>query len=186
MTTAVEGLRVLEVSVGMALAEKGAEVIKVEPPTGDALGRNPGFLVWRLGKKSVTLDLKIPVGVANFKGLIRTVDAVIEDMAPGVAVRLGIDCQRLRNVNSRLVYAAITGLAWLPCPLLGHGARRRRPPITRGRRGGWPWRPVSPSAWRCLASTSSATVCETSSIPVCGVRDRSVSDARGQMTSSTT
>ncbi|MCH8190890.1 MAG: CoA transferase [Chloroflexi bacterium] len=136
MTTAVEGLRVLEVSVGMALAEKGAEVIKVKPPTGDALRGNPGFLVWRLGKKSVTLDLKIPVGVANFKGLVPTVDAVIEDMAPGDAERLGIGYQRLRDVNSRLVYAA--------------------------------------------------TPCETSSIPVCGVRDRSVSNARGQMTSSTT
>ncbi len=186
MTTAVEGLRVLEVSVGMALAEKGAEVIKVKPPTGDALRGNPGFLAWRLGKKSVTLDLKIPVGVANFKGLIRTVDAVIEDMAPGVAVRLGIDCQRLRNVNSRLVYAAITGFGVTP-PAPSWGTMLCGDVSdTRGRRGGWPWVRVSPSAWRCLASTSSATACETSSIPVCGVRDRSVSDARGQMTSSTT
>ncbi len=170
----------------MVLADFGAEVVKIEPPEGDPTRKEPAFYMWRLGKKSVTLDLKIPVGVANFKGLVPTVDAVIEDMAPGVAVRLGIDCQRLRNVNSRLVYAAITGLAWLPCPLLGHDARRRRPPITRGRRGGWPWRRMSPSAWRCLASMSSATTCETSSIPVCGVRDRFESDARGQMTSSTT
>ena len=78
MTTACEGLRVLEVSVGMSgnlaglvLADNGAEVIKVEPPGGDPMRESPAFVFWGRGKKSVVLDLETDAGRAEFDSSMR-------------------------------------------------------------------------------------------------------------------
>ncbi len=116
MTTALEGLRVLEISAGMpsamagmVLAENGAEVIKIEPPAGDPVRGQPAFLFRHRGKKSVVLNLKTDDGVENLKRLIPTVDALIEDLAPRVAERMGIGYETLSAINPRLVYTAITG-----------------------------------------------------------------------------
>ena len=116
MTTALEGLRILEVSAGMAgsmagmlMAENGADVLKIEPPGGDPTRGTPGFLVRNRGKKSVVLDLKTPGDLATFSRLASTADGVVEDLAPGVAERLGIGYDTLSAVNPRLVYASITG-----------------------------------------------------------------------------
>ena len=64
MTTALEGLRVLELGsgaaagiAGMVLAENGVEVVKIELPQGDRDRGKPGFAVWHRGKKSAVLDL---------------------------------------------------------------------------------------------------------------------------------
>ena len=64
MATALEGLRVIELGsgaaagiAGMVLAENGAEVVKVEPPSGDPCRGQPGFAVWHRAKKSAVLDL---------------------------------------------------------------------------------------------------------------------------------
>ena len=115
MTTALEGMRVLELSVsmsgsmaGMFLTENGAEVVKVEPPGGDPTRGSSGFLVRNRGKKSAVIDLKTADGLATFKQLAATADGVIEDFAPGVADRLGVGYDALREVNPSLVYASIT------------------------------------------------------------------------------
>jgi crotonobetainyl-CoA:carnitine CoA-transferase CaiB-like acyl-CoA transferase len=116
MTTALEGLRILEVSggmcgslAGMVLADNGAEVIKVEPPTGDPMRESPGFIVWGRGKKSVVLDLKTPEGREQIIRLTQGADGLIEDFRPGVAERLGIDYDTVSAVNPGLVHVSITG-----------------------------------------------------------------------------
>jgi crotonobetainyl-CoA:carnitine CoA-transferase CaiB-like acyl-CoA transferase len=116
MTTACEGLRVLEVSVGMAgnlaglvLADNGAEVVKVEPPSGDPMRESPAFVFWGRGKKSVVLDLKTDAGRADFDRLVAGADALIEDLAPGEPEKLGIGYDRLSAINPGLVYGAVTG-----------------------------------------------------------------------------
>ncbi len=116
MSTACEGLKVIEVArgmagdmVGMVLADNGAEVIKVEPPSRDPMRAVPGFLVWNRGKKSVVLDLKTPQGREKLERLVEGADLVVEDFKPGVADRMEIGYDRLSKVNPGIVYAAITG-----------------------------------------------------------------------------
>ena len=102
----------------MILADLGAEVIKVEPPTGDA-GRRAGIygigdesaihLTNNRNKKSVTLDLRTTEGRAVLLDLVRTADAVVENFRPGVLERLGIDYDRLRAVNPRIVLVSVSG-----------------------------------------------------------------------------
>ena len=116
MASALEGLRILELSVGMAgamagmvLAENGADLIKVEPPTGDPTRSSDAFLVWHRGKKSVILDLKTASGLEDFKRLADGADGLVEDMSPGAAERLGVGYAALRPINPKLVYVSITG-----------------------------------------------------------------------------
>jgi crotonobetainyl-CoA:carnitine CoA-transferase CaiB-like acyl-CoA transferase len=99
------------------LAEAGATVLKVERPgTGDIarLGAGPGeenvdFAVLNRGKRSVTLDLKAPEGVAAARRLAVEADVVVEQFRPGVMERLGLGYDTLRAVNPRLIYCSITG-----------------------------------------------------------------------------
>ena len=116
MTTACEGLTILEVSRGMAgaiagmiLADNGAEVIKISHPDGGSMHANPGSIVWDRGKKSVVLDLKNAADKASFLKLVPQANGLIEDMRPGAAERIGIGYQDLAQLNPGLVYAAITG-----------------------------------------------------------------------------
>ena len=116
MTTALEGLRIIETTVGMAgaiagmvFAENGAEVIRVDSLRARTSRDRPGPLVWHRGKKSVLLDLETPRGLEAVKRLVSAADGMIEDMAPGVAERIGVDYARLSAINPLLVYAKITG-----------------------------------------------------------------------------
>jgi crotonobetainyl-CoA:carnitine CoA-transferase CaiB-like acyl-CoA transferase len=116
MVTACEGLRVVEVSRGMAgalagmvLADNGAEVIKVEPARGNPGRSDPGFLMWDRGKMSAALDLKTEEGRADLHRLVPAVDVVLHDLRPGVAERLGLDYATLCALNPRLIYGAISG-----------------------------------------------------------------------------
>jgi formyl-CoA transferase len=122
---ALEGIRVVDQTQVMAgpfctmlLADMGAEVIKVEPPGGEhmrhgeleiAPGVAASFLAVNRNKRSVTLDLKQPEGVAILKELAATADVLVENYRPGVAARLGIDDAALRAVNPRLIYCSISG-----------------------------------------------------------------------------
>ena len=116
MSGVCEGLRVVDFSFWMAgplatmvLADNGADVIKVEPPDGDPARNMPAFQTWNRGKKSVLLDLKTADGQERAAELLRSADVVVEAFRPGVADRLGIGYEQVRELNPRAVYASISG-----------------------------------------------------------------------------
>jgi crotonobetainyl-CoA:carnitine CoA-transferase CaiB-like acyl-CoA transferase len=114
----LEGLRVLDLGAFVAgpfgatlLADFGAEVIKVETPTGDPYRLySCAFLVFNRHKWVVTLDLKHPDGREALYALAATADVVTDNLRPGVRERLGIDYASLAAVNPRLVRSTVT--AW--------------------------------------------------------------------------
>src|SRR6476469_9622252 len=97
------------------LVDCGATAIKIEMPggrTGDGMGGNRhGFDFQNLhrNKRSLTLNLRDPEGVAIFKRLARDADIVVENYRPDVKRRLGIDYESLRPINPRLIYGSISG-----------------------------------------------------------------------------
>ena len=97
------------------LVDWGAHAIKIEMPggrDGDGMGgKRHGFDFQNLhrNKRSMTLNLREPEGVAIFKRLVRDADVVVENYRPDVKRRLGIDYESLRAVNPRLVYGSISG-----------------------------------------------------------------------------
>jgi crotonobetainyl-CoA:carnitine CoA-transferase CaiB-like acyl-CoA transferase len=127
MTLALEDLTVIDLTQVMAgpfccqlLGDLGADVIKVEPPgrgdatreaTGNRLphGESAAFLAVNRNKRSIVIDLRTAKGREAFHRLARTADVVVESFRPGVATRLGVDYETLRQDNERLVYASISG-----------------------------------------------------------------------------
>ena len=103
---------------GAMLADLGAEVIKVEPFSGDP-ARNPGIagyngesaihLTVNRNKKSISIDLKDPKGRQIFLDLARSADVVMDNLRPGARERLGIDYDALVEVNPRIVSCSVTG-----------------------------------------------------------------------------
>jgi crotonobetainyl-CoA:carnitine CoA-transferase CaiB-like acyl-CoA transferase len=95
------------------LADWGADVIKIESPDGDAgLGgerHGPDFQNLHRNKRSLTLNLKAPEGLAVLKRLAAQADVVVENYRPDVKFRLGVDYESLKAINPRLVYASISG-----------------------------------------------------------------------------
>lgn len=100
------------------LKDLGAEVIKIEaPPFGDGAryapyvrkGYSGYFLQNNCGKKSVCLNLKQDKGKEVFKKLIQTADVCVENFAPGVMTRLGLDYETLTANNPRLIMCSISG-----------------------------------------------------------------------------
>lgn len=99
------------------LADFGADVIRIEPPPGiDANdnmfvdSRDSGdFQNLNRNKRSLTLNLKQPQGLAVFQRLVRDADVVVENWRPDVKGRLGIDYPALRAINPRIVLASISG-----------------------------------------------------------------------------
>lgn len=99
------------------LSDLGADVIKVEPPSGDPY-RNFGHswegvgTVWtnsNRGKRSVTLDLKSPEDLSRFRALLSDADLYIENWRPHVSASLGLSFERLSELNPRIVQLSITG-----------------------------------------------------------------------------
>lgn len=121
----LSGIRVLDFSrvlagpaASMALADLGAEIIKVEPPgSGDDTrtfppfsdGHSVYFLGINRGKKSIVIDLKSPDGVALARDLAAKCDILIENYRPGVMDRLGLGYEMLSAANPGLIYCAISG-----------------------------------------------------------------------------
>lgn len=119
------GVRVLDFTrvlagpaAALALADLGAEVIKVEPPgTGDDTrtfpplrqGVSDYFLSVNRGKKSIVIDLKSEAGLEIAQELAAKSDIVIENYRPGVMDRLGLGYEALSAINPRLIYCAISG-----------------------------------------------------------------------------
>ena len=103
---------------GVILADLGAEVIKIEPKTGDT-ARNATIaplhdesaihLFMNRGKKSVVLDLKDPRGLDMFYRLVEQADVVIDNFRPGVMARLGIDHDSLKERNPDIITSSVTG-----------------------------------------------------------------------------
>jgi len=99
------------------LCDLGADVIKVEQPTGDLtrfssprVNSNATYFIQQnVGKRNISLDLTKPEAVEIIKQLIEKCDVLIENFRPGVMARLGLDEKTLRKKNPRLVYASITG-----------------------------------------------------------------------------
>src|SRR5215212_7389280 len=99
------------------LADLGADVIKIESPQGDMLRQFPSslpgearfFLGTNRGKRALALDLKQKEGLAILHRLVEGADVLVENFRPSVPARLGIDYPRLKRINSRLVYAGLTG-----------------------------------------------------------------------------
>jgi crotonobetainyl-CoA:carnitine CoA-transferase CaiB-like acyl-CoA transferase len=114
--TALGGLRVVDLSgalagalTGMVLCDNGAEVVKVEPPGGDALRQLPGAAAWYRGKLSVVADLSTTAGRERVRELALGADVVVQDWRPGVAERLGLAHEQLAPGNPGLITCAITG-----------------------------------------------------------------------------
>ncbi len=121
------GYRVLDCSIAMAgpfaaqrLGDLGADVVKVEPVTGEwqrhtaaggARGNkvNVSFLSLNRNKRSLAVDLKDPDGKAVLLELVKTADVFLQNYRPGVAKRLGVDYETLSAINPRLIYVSISG-----------------------------------------------------------------------------
>lgn len=125
MSGPLAGVRVLDLSAMLSgpwaadiLGDQGADVIKVEPlGTGDHVralrNRSQGlasmFVNINRSKRSVTLNLKHPDGVATLRSMVAAADVLVQNFRPGVVDRLGIGYDDLRAVNPGLVYLSISG-----------------------------------------------------------------------------
>ncbi len=88
----------------------GADVTKVEAPTGDAFRQmGLGFLGWNQGKRDIALDLRLPAAREVAYRIVREADVVVQNFRPGVAERLGVDVATLRAINPRVVYLESPG-----------------------------------------------------------------------------
>ena len=122
------GVRVLDVGqylpgpgAGQIVADMGADVLKVEPPSGDPLrkldpiagrapaGISPYYAAINAGKRVVRLDLKSDPGKRAFERLAAAADALIESFRPGAMEKLGLGAAILRAINPRLVHVALSG-----------------------------------------------------------------------------
>ncbi|MET0828082.1 MAG: CoA transferase [Microbacterium sp.] len=123
----LSGYRILDCSIAMAgpfagqrLGDLGADVIKVEPTTGEwqrhapaggAKGNriNVSFLSLNRNKRSLAVDLKAPEGRELLYRLVAESDVFLQNYRPGVAARLGVDYASLSEINPKLVYVSISG-----------------------------------------------------------------------------
>ncbi len=123
MIKVLQGVRVVEhgtfitgPAASMLLADLGADVVKVElPGTGDPFRAfkgglySPHFQTYNRNKRSITLNTKQAEDLAHFDELIREADVYIQNFRPGVAEQIGAGEERLRKINPRLIYCAISG-----------------------------------------------------------------------------
>lgn len=122
----LSGIRVIEFShmvmgpsVGVILADLGAEVVKVEPIGGDRtrrlLGSGAGYFpMYNRNKRSIALDLKSPDGLAAARRMIEQADVMIENFRPGAMEKLGLGPGAFAESNPRLIYCSAKG--FLPGP----------------------------------------------------------------------
>ncbi|MCC5947363.1 MAG: CoA transferase [Nitriliruptoraceae bacterium] len=124
---ALAGLVVLDATqmlagpmAGMRLGDLGADVIKIEGPSGEfnrthgfedltVEGQMTTFLAMNRNKRSVTIDLKHPDGLATFLALAAEADVFIQNFRHGTAERLGVGYEQLHAINPGLVYCSISG-----------------------------------------------------------------------------
>ena len=120
----LSGIRVVDLSAYIAgpygctlLADQGAEIIKIEPPSGDNLRKYPSslasesraFLGVNRSKLAAVLDIKNPDDLATLLTLIETADVLVHNFRPSVAPRIGIGYETLKLLNPRLIYCTVSG-----------------------------------------------------------------------------
>lgn len=118
------GLKVLDLTgmvsgpvAAMMLADQGAEVIKVEPLTGELVrhmaaphnGVNPVFFSCNRGKKSIALDLKTEEGKKILLRLASEADVFMQNFRPGAIDRMGFGEEVIRKLNPKIIYVSISG-----------------------------------------------------------------------------
>jgi CoA:oxalate CoA-transferase len=123
-TDLLQGIRVLDLTRVVAgpsctrtLADLGAEVLKIEPPEGDLMRRGVpkvggvaiGYTQQNAGKRHLSIDLSQAAGQALVTDLARHCDVVVENYRPGVAQRLGVGYQQIREVKPDIIYCSISG-----------------------------------------------------------------------------
>ena len=127
MAGPVEGIKVVELGIWVAgpaaggiLADWGADVIKIEPPTGDPgrmfgrmlgcdLGVNPPFEMDNRSKRSIVLDLTTETARDTAYELLSDADVFLTNVRPRALQRLGLDFESVSARNPRLVYGLVTG-----------------------------------------------------------------------------
>ena len=110
----------------MLLADAGAEVIKIERPSGgdprrqmppfaekDGRKKGAGFMGYNRNKKSLCLNLRDPKGQEVFRKLVASSDVVVENLRPGSMAKLGLGHREMRRMNPQLVWAIISGFGQL-------------------------------------------------------------------------
>lgn len=120
----LQGVRIIESSllgpgqIATFFSDLGADVIKVEPPSGDYVrqmtwpiidGVSLLHLHTHRGKRSITLDLKTEEGLEVYKELVAGADAVVEAMRPGTLERLGLGYEVLKEINPKIVFCTLSG-----------------------------------------------------------------------------
>jgi crotonobetainyl-CoA:carnitine CoA-transferase CaiB-like acyl-CoA transferase len=121
----LEGITIIELGGVIAgnfgqviLADLGAEIIKIEPKTGDTArnasmagihGESAIHLFMNRGKKSVSLDLKTEEGLQILHRLVEQADVVIDNFRPGVLARLGVDHATLKEIKPDIITVSVTG-----------------------------------------------------------------------------
>ncbi len=123
MAGALSGYRIIDVTQVISgplatrvLADQGADVIKIEPPTGDILrhmggieGLAPTFTTINRSKRSVVLDLKKAEAIEALKRLVKDADVFIQNSRPGAADAMGIGEKVIREIRPDIVYVSISG-----------------------------------------------------------------------------
>ncbi len=121
----LDGMKVIELAhvmagpvCGLMLADMGAEVIKVEKPTGDdtrravppeIAGESASYMMVNRNKRGIVLNLKDSRAVAILKKMLATADVVLENYRKGTMERLGLGYEELRRANPGLIHAGISG-----------------------------------------------------------------------------
>jgi crotonobetainyl-CoA:carnitine CoA-transferase CaiB-like acyl-CoA transferase len=124
MTLPLDGLRVIDFSRVLAgphcaktLVDLGADVIKIEPPSGDLSrkafpnidGVSGYYAQQNAGKRNLSVDLRVPGSREVVLELCRTADVIVENFRPGTLGSFGLDYDSVREVNPRVVYVSISG-----------------------------------------------------------------------------
>ncbi|MEM0991301.1 MAG: CoA transferase [Pseudomonadota bacterium] len=124
MNGPLQGIKVIEMAhlmagpvAGLMLADMGADVIKVERPSGDDTrhsapyinGEAASYMMMNRSKRGIVMDLKDPAEVARLRTMIAQSDVLLENFRPGTLAKLGLGYDSLKDENPGLIYGAISG-----------------------------------------------------------------------------
>src|SRR5690606_15132429 len=117
MPGALEGIRVIDFGqyiagplTGQLLADQGADVVRVDPPSGPRWD-HPASATFNRGKRSIALDLRNEADRDTARQLIAGADVVVENFRPGVMDRLGLGAAAMTEANPQLVHCSLPGFA---------------------------------------------------------------------------